>query len=52
MGLSICNGGNGLPVLAEPVYNYFAHGKCTDIALPNSNVPDGTLQFVLERVIT
>lgn len=44
---SICQGGNGFPFFAKEV---FVCGKCTDVNVDTHDIPDYTLQFVLEKV--
>ena len=48
--MSILHGGNGLPLLALPVYNYIVTGSYTAITVPVSQIPDMTLQFVIRKV--
>ena len=48
--MSICQGGNGFPFFAEQVYRYFVSGKCTGVEIDTFDVPDYTLQFVLQKV--
>ena len=48
--MSIVQGGSGFPFLAPPVYDYFVTGKCTDVTVENCDVPDRTLQCILQKV--
>ena len=48
--MSICQGGNGFPFFAEQIYQYFVSGKCTGVDIDTLDIPDYTLQFVLEKV--
>ena len=48
--MSIAQGGPGFPFLAEPVYHYIASGKCDGSLIDVSDIPDPTLQFVVEKV--
>ena len=48
--MSITQGGNGFPFLAECVYKYFCTGESTGASIPTEKVPDATLRFTLEKV--
>jgi len=48
--MSIVQGGNGFPFLAEPVYDYLCTGRCTGISVGITTIPDPTLQFVVTKV--
>lgn len=50
MAMSVVQGGHGFPFLAPPVYEYLVSGKCTGITVESGDVPDHTLQFVLNKV--
>lgn len=50
MAMLIAQGGSGFPFLAEPVYHYMATGKCDGSLIDVSELPDPTLQFVIEKV--
>ena len=47
--MSITQGGNGFPFLAECVYKYFC-SESTGISVPTDKVPDQTLRFALQKV--
>lgn len=49
--LSILHGGNGLPILAWPVYNYIVTGLYSNIVVPVSEIPEGVLKFTIGKVI-
>ena len=46
--MSITQGGNGFPFLAECVYTYLCSGESTGIFVPTDKVPDQTLRLALE----
>ena len=48
--MSITQGGNGFPVLADCVYKYLCNGDCTGISVPTDKIPDQTLQFAIQKV--
>lgn len=48
--MSITQGGSGFPFLAAPVYKYLCTGEYMNINLTNSEIPDPTLRFVLDKV--
>jgi len=48
--MSICQGGSGIPFLAQPVYTYLCTGKCTGISVGHADIPDPVLQFVMQKV--
>ena len=48
--MSICQGGCGIPFLAQPVYTYLCTGKCTGITVEYDDIPDPVLQFVVHKV--
>ena len=50
--MSILQGGNGFPFLADAVYDYFCTGVYTGINVTNEEIPDSTLQFVIEKVLS
>ena len=50
--MSICQGGNGIPCLAQPVYTYLFTGKCTGITVDDEDTPDAVLQFVVRKLHT
>ncbi len=50
IAMSVVQGGGGMPCQAGSVYHYMCTGKCTDVAIPLEEVPQGTLRFVLEKV--
>ena len=50
ISMSICQGGSGIPFLAQPVYSYLCTGKSTGITVDNADIPDPVLQFVVEKV--
>lgn len=48
--MSILQGGPGLPIFAKPVYDYISAGQFMGVTVPLAEIPDPTLQFVLQRV--
>ena len=50
MAMSVCQGGSGLPFLAEPVYNYLCTGELREIEITTEDIPDPSLQFVIQKV--
>lgn len=50
--MSICQGGNGTPFLAQSVYTYLCTGKCTGIRVKHADIPDPVLQFIVQKVHT
>ena len=48
--MSVAQGGNGFPFLAEPVYDYLCTGRSTGISISVTDIPDPTLQFVAQKV--
>ena len=48
--MSICQGGSGIPFLAQPVYTCLCTGKCTGISVGHADIPDPVLQFVMQKV--
>lgn len=44
-------GGNGLPYLAEPVFDYISSGVYDTSVVPTEIIPDSSLRFVVEKVI-
>ncbi len=50
IGMSIIQGGSGLPCLADPVYDYFCTGKSTDVKIANKDIPENVLSFVVNKV--
>ena len=42
--------GNGLPFLAESVYNCLVTGECTGIKVHTEDTTDPTVKFALEKV--
>ena len=49
--LSVLHGGNGLPILALPVFNYIVSGAYSAIVVPEAEIPDPTLKFVIKKVV-
>ena len=49
--LSIIHGGSGMPVFAEPVYDYFITGKYQKVEIDARDIPDTVLKFIIEKVI-
>ena len=49
-GISILQGGSGLPLFSESVYSYMSTGKLTGFEIPNGLLPDHTLRYVVEKV--
>ena len=49
--LSIIHGGSGMPVFAEPVYDYFITGKYQKVEIDAQDIPDTFLKFIIEKVI-
>lgn len=43
-------GGSGIPFLASSVLDYFSCGKCTGINVNMDDIPDPSLQIVLQKV--
>lgn len=48
--MSITQGRNGFPFLAECVYTYLCSGESAGISVPTDKVPYQTLRFALEKV--
>lgn len=48
--LSVLHGGNGLPAFAKPVYDYLVSGSYNGIVVPDLEIPNSTLQFVVQKV--
>ena len=48
--MSVVQGGNGFPFLADCVYEYLVSGVSTGIRIPMDKVPDPSLRFALEKV--
>ena len=48
--MSICQGGSGLPFLAEPVYKYVCTGELGEIDIAAEDIPDPSLKFVIQKV--
>ncbi len=49
--MSIVQGGNGIPFLAPPVYDYLSTGKFpSNINIDHVDVPYPNLRFVLEKI--
>lgn len=48
--MSILQGGNGLPFFSECVYRYFAYGVYTKIDVSIEEIPDSTLEWVVQKV--
>jgi hypothetical protein len=47
--MSVVQGGCGLPVLAEAVYDYILSGKCTNIDVSISDIPDGGVSEIVQK---
>ena len=45
-------GGNGLPFLAQPVFEYLLSGSYNAISVPASEIPDPVIQFIVEKVLS
>ena len=50
IAISIIQGGNGFPFLAEPVYSYMCTGTATGIEILTKDIPDPTLLYIIEKV--
>ena len=50
--MSIAQGGCGLPILADAVYDYFVTGKCTYVTVSLPDLPDEKLKKLVEKVST
>ena len=50
VSMSICQGGSGIPFVAQPVYRYLCTGKATGINVNNVDIPDHALRFVVDKV--
>ena len=48
--MSVLQGGNGFPFLADPVYDFLATGKTTNIVVRQDQLPDPSLQVVVGKV--
>ena len=48
--MSIAQGGNGFSFLAELVYNYLRKRQSTGISANITDIPDPTLQFVVQNI--
>ena len=48
--MSICQGGMGIPFLAQPVYDYLYYEKCVGLNVNVTDLPDPVLKFVIEKV--
>ena len=48
--MSIAQGGNGFSFLAELVYNYLHKRQSTGISANITDIPDPTLQFVVQNI--
>ena len=50
VGMSVLQGGPGLPVLSKHLYNYFTNGVYINLDIKNSEVPDPSVRALLEKV--
>lgn len=50
VGMSILQGGNGIPYLAREVYSYIITGKYSMFDVAVEDVPTGMLKSVIEEV--
>ena len=48
--MSVVQGGCGFPFMAQPLYNYIVHGSIKGINVSVSDIPDGTLRFIVAKV--
>ena len=49
--LSVIHGGNGLPIMAEAVFQYLLFESFHASGIPAGDIPDSVLQFIIEKVI-
>lgn len=50
VGMSIAQGGCGLPFLHSSVYEYLVSGKCTSIVVDVCDMPEPHLMEVVQKV--
>ncbi len=50
IALSVAHGGNGIPVLAVPVYKYIATGKFDQFCISPESIPNGDVKFAVKSV--
>ncbi len=50
MGMSITQGGSGIPFLAKEVYSYIVTGEYTQCTVDVNDIPEGILKFVVQSV--
>ena len=48
-GMSVSQGGNGFPILADAVYDYMTSGKTTNCNIPVEDLPS-SIRFLVEQV--
>ena len=48
--LSVLHGGNGLPFLAKPVFDYLTTGCYSAIIVPDTEIPEIPLRFLIKKV--
>ncbi len=51
MAMSICQGGNGFPFLAEAIFTYMATGEYTNICVNTEDIPGNLLKTAIQKVI-
>ena len=50
IGMSMLQGGPGLPVLSKRLYGYFTNGVYINLDIKSSEVPDPSVRALLEKV--
>lgn len=51
IGMSITQGGNGLPVFHPAVYHYMVTGSYLNVDVATPDIPDAGVCFLVEKVI-
>ena len=48
--LSVMHGGNGMPFMAQPVFDYLVSGTYTEVKVAATEIPDHIIRFIVEKV--
>ena len=48
--LSVMHGGNGMPFMAQPVFDYLVSGPYTEVKVVATEIPDHMIRFIVEKV--
>ena len=48
--LSVMHGGNRMPFMAQPVFNYLVSGSYAEVKVAATEIPDHMIRFIVEKV--